>query len=70
MTGPILAGLRGTKITDSISYTLVNRDLARGGSLATQRGGEQGDQRRAAVVGELQEEAGHGGRGHRRRPVG
>jgi hypothetical protein len=24
MTGPILTGLRGTKITGSISYTLVN----------------------------------------------
>jgi hypothetical protein len=31
MTGPILVGLRGTKITDSISYTLVSspRDSTR-----------------------------------------
>jgi hypothetical protein len=46
------------------------RGLSRGGSPATHQRGERRGQRRAAVVDEFREEAGHGGRGHRRQPIG
>jgi hypothetical protein len=44
--------------------------LSRGGSPATHQRGERCGQRRVAVVDELREEAGHGGRGRRRQPIG
>jgi hypothetical protein len=70
-----LVGARDSTILvlQDVSRRGVVRDgggLSRGGSPATHQRGERRGQRRAVVVDELREEAGHGGPGHRRQPIG